>query len=280
MLGRLKVSQRIVCGLASLVLAPLAWAPAGAGAAELAPHRALYELNLKSLVPNSNIVGARGAMSLDWSQSCDGWTVNQRMRITLDLQSGPTQETDVNFSSFESDDGLTYSFTTRTTSNGRVVDEFRGVVERPGVGEPAVARYSVPEDRVLELPADTVFPMAHTRDVIDAAARGERIIWRQFFDGPRPDESPFGANVLITGASRPGDEGPGAGLAALMDHRWWPIRIAFFPSGGQAAEPDFEVEAMAQDNGVVREFVFDYGDFAMQANLSQIEPVAAPACDG
>ncbi|MHA1567284.1 MAG: EipB family protein [Alphaproteobacteria bacterium] len=267
---------RVFCGA---LLGVFAWVPGAAGAG-LASHQALYELTLKSLRPNSNIVGAQGAMSVEWSRSCDGWTVNQRLRITLDLQSGPTQDTDVNFSSFESDDGLTYSFTTRTTSNGRVVDEYRGAVERVAAGEAAVARYSIPEDREVALPPGTVFPMAHTREVLDAAARGERTIWRRFFDGPRPDESPFGANVLITGGPGTGDEGPGAGLAPLMDSRWWPVRIAFFPGGGQASEPDFEVEAKVQDNGVVREFVFDYGDFAMLATLSQIEALAEPVCGG
>ena len=271
-----RLMPRAVCGA---LLGALAWAP-GAVGAELASHRALYELTLKSLLPNSNIVGAQGAMSLDWSHSCEGWTVNQRLRITLDLQSGAALDTDVSFSSFESDDGLTYNFTMRTTSNGQVVDEYRGAVARIAPGEAAVARYSVPAGREVALPPDTVFPMAHTRDILDAAARGERTIWRRFFDGPRPDDSPFGANVLITGGPRTAQEGPGAGLAPLMDSRWWPLRIAFFPGGGQASEPDFEVEAKAQDNGVVREFVFDYGDFAMLATLSQIEAMAEPTCGG
>ncbi len=279
MLGQSKVGRWMPRAAYGAILGAFVWAP-GAGAAELAPHQALYELTLKTLTPNSNVVGARGAMSVDWSHSCEGWTVNQRLRITLDLESGPTQDTDVNFSSFESDDGLTYNFTTRTTSNGRVVDEYRGVVERATTGEASVARYSVPAGREVALPPDTVFPMAHTRDVLDAAARGERAIWRQFFDGPRPDASPFGANVLITGGPRTGDDGPGAGMAPLMDSRWWPLRIAFFPGGGQASEPDFEVEAKAQDNGVVREFVFDYGEFSMLATLKQIEPVAEPTCGG
>ncbi len=277
---RWPVGQIAIGGLGLLLLAPLAWVPAEAGDAVLAPHRALYEMNLKSLASTSNIVGAQGAMSLDWSRSCDGWTVDQRMRITLDFRSGPSRDTEVSFSSFESDDGLSYSFTTRTTSNGRVVDEYRGAAERPGAGETAVVRYSVPEGRVLELPPDTVFPMAHTRDVLEAAARGEQIVWQRFFDGPRPDESPFGANVVIVGGARSGDEGPGAGLSALMDSRWWLVRIAFFPNGGQAAEPDFEVEAKMQENGVVREFSFDFGDFAMEATLSQIESIAEPACGG
>lgn len=279
MLGQSKVGRwmpRAACGA---LLGAFAWVT-GAAAAELVPHRALYELTLKTLTPNSNVVGAQGAMSVEWSHSCEGWTVNQRLRITLDLESGRSQETDVNFSSFESDDGLTYSFTTRTTSNGRVVDEFRGAVDRTAAGDASVARYSVPDGLEVVLPAGTVFPMAHTRDVLDAAARGERAIWRQFFDGPRPDESPFGANVLITGGPRTGDEGPGAGMAPLMNSRWWPLRIAFFPGGGQGSEPDFEVEAKAQDNGVVREFVFDYGDFSMLAALSQIEPLDEPTCGG
>ena len=54
-------------------------ATAPAAAIELTPHRAIYELSLASIRGVGNIVDAGGAVSLEWSESCDGWTVDSTL---------------------------------------------------------------------------------------------------------------------------------------------------------------------------------------------------------
>ena len=67
-------------------------------------------------------------------------------------------------------------------------------------------------------------------------------------------------------------------MGPITEHQWWPIRIAFFPRSVAEAEPDFELAARLQDNGVVRQFVFDYGDFEMTADLARVEEIEGPDC--
>ncbi len=276
--GQVTLMDSIVrAALVSALLVPVPMA--AAQAIDLAPHRAFYELGLSRADIDSGVAEATGRLVVDWSQSCDGWTVDQRLALIVVQPSGQSITTEIVFSSFESLDGLTYSFTTKTTRDGTVVDEFRGEAGRADVGEAVRAIYSVPTDTRRELPADTVFPMEHLRLLLDAAMNGENRLFRPFFDGPRPDESPFDANALIIGGPNGADSGAAVGLHALTDRPWWPVQIAFFPHTGQAAEPDFELAADLQDNGVVRRYLFDYGAFQVGGDLSRIEAGTVPTCN-
>ncbi len=256
-----------------------AGSPSSLSAIELAPHRALYELRLDGADQGSSIAEASGALSVEWNRSCDGWTIDQRLLLIVGESSGRSLTTEIVFSSFESLDGLTYSFTSKTTRDGRVIDEYRGEAGRAQIGGAAQALYSVPADGRWDLPAGTAFPMEHLRLLLDAAGRGENRLFRMFFDGPRPEESPFDTNALILGGPRPGDEGAGAGLGPITDRQWWPVRIAFFPGASPEATPDFELAANLQDNGVVRQYMFDYGEFRVAGDLARIEEGQAPDCN-
>src|SRR6185503_4616857 len=48
----------------------------------LAPHRASYEMKLSVARPNSGIVEVTGNMVIETVDSCDGWNVKQRIKLT------------------------------------------------------------------------------------------------------------------------------------------------------------------------------------------------------
>ncbi|MBM3558851.1 MAG: DUF1849 family protein [Alphaproteobacteria bacterium] len=270
-----RASGRFRPALAGLLAGAACLATAApAAAVDLAPYRAFYELSLANAFGRSAIIGATGAMTAEWLQSCEGWVAVQRLRMVLETDEGQRLDTDLNMSSFESSDGKSYRFTWRTSRNGGEEERFQGTVRRDAPGTGGSASYSEPSETEIDLPTGTMFPIEHTRALVDAAARGDRLLTVPFFDGPRPDKSPFLASALIMGAARPAaatDEG-------LLNHRWWPVRIAFFERDRAVAEPDFEMTAKLQDNGVVREFVFDYGEFSLVARLSRIEGLSVPDC--
>ncbi len=86
------------------------------------------------------------------------------------------------------------------------------------------------------------------------------------------------ASMLILGGARGPDEGAGANLGAVTQHKWWSVRMAMFPQAQSQTEPEFEMTQDVQDNGVVRRFVFDYGDFTMVASLVRIEELERAQC--
>jgi hypothetical protein len=185
---------------------------------------------------------------------------------------------EVNATSFESNDGTTYQFSSKSTIGGEVAEEVRGKAERPSRGQPGVAIFSVPPDLKIELPANTLFPFEHTLWVIAAGERGAVQESSSYFDGSQPEISPMVASLLILGGVRAPEEGSGTNLGAVTEHKWWTVRLAMFANTKSETEPEFEMTQDVQDNGVVRRFVFDYGDFTMVASLVRIEELERAQC--
>lgn len=261
----------------ALPLAATAAMPAVA-AIELAPHRAIYEIKLLKTSSGGNVAGAQGAISLEWRESCDGWTVDQRFLLQLAMDGGGNVETNITFSSFELKDGSKYTFNSKTTRNGRQTRHFQGEVARPGPNAAGVARYTQPKRLNVSLPAGTMFPMQHTRAMLDAAARGERRISAHFFEGPRPEDSPFVANALILGGPKEAKDGVAGDYGKPIDLMWWRLRVAFFTVGTDSAEPDFELGIDLQEDGIAQGITFDYRDFSLAGVLRVVERLDRPRC--
>jgi hypothetical protein len=242
------------------------------------PHRAFYRLEMGRITGSSGVVGVKGAMTSEWEKGCDGWTATQQLAVTMERQEGAAAESSVSASIFETHDGTKLRFTSKTTVDRKVIEQVRGRAERASATAPGKAYYIEPKGLTIDLPAGTLFPYQHTLAIIAAAASGTGRDFSPFFDGSQPEKSPLDVSSLVLGAARGGDEGPGTGLGALTAHRWWLVRLAFFPDADDTAEPEIEMTQYLQENGVVRRFDFDYGEFTVIATLERIEPLAEPAC--
>src|SRR6185312_7222836 len=127
-----------------------------------------------------------------------------------------------------------------------------------------VAEFDTPPDKKIKLPPHLLFPTAHTAVLIDRAAAGENFVSRQVFDGGAAD-----APVLVSAIIGPKVE-PDPALAKkspLLDRPGWRVRLAFFPPDQKVEKPDYEIGMVLLDNGVSRDMVIDYGDYAIRAKL-------------
>lgn len=249
-----------------------------AAAIQHVPHRGFYEVTLGRVSTSSPIRGVAGRMVAEWAQSCEGWTANQRLAVTLQRDDADPLESEVTATSFERSDGTQLQFSSKSTIDGKVTEEVRGMAERPARGKPGVATYTLPKNTRIDLPADTLFPFEHTLAIISAGEADRIHETAHYFDGSQPELSPMVASMLIFGGTRSADEGPAAELGDVTRRKWWSVRMAMFPSTESETEPEFEMTQDLQDNGVVRRFVFDYGDFTMVASLVRVEELARPEC--
>lgn len=256
----------IAAGL--LVVGNAAAEPVSA-AVQLAPHRAVYSMSLGTARSGTNTVDVRGAMYLELAEACDGWTVSQRVRMTLYATQGGEIDTDSNFSSWESRDGKSYRFTVRNLRNGKVTEEFRGDANLEGADRSGKATFTT--GVTFELPKGTLFPTEHMAKLIAAAQDGSIRLSRIMFDGATLD-GPLEVNAIIGSPVKP------AGGDHLTDRASWPVRMAFFPIQSQQAEPDYEVAVRLVDNGVSDRLLLDYGDFTVNASPEKIEPLPKPKC--
>ena len=84
--------------------------------------------------PNSGIVEVNGNMVLETVDSCDGWNVKQRIKLTFLRNDGEEFVTDSNFTSYESKDGLELRFSVRNAQNDEIEEELRGKADLEAQG--------------------------------------------------------------------------------------------------------------------------------------------------
>ena len=244
----------------------------------LVPHRATYDMKLAVARPNSGIIEVNGRMVLEMVDSCEAWEVKQRIKLKFLRNDGEEFDTDSSFTSYETKDGLQLRFSVRNIQDQEVEEELRGHADLDATGGKGRASFSLPEARSFELPAGTLFPTTHLALIIRHARDGDKSVSYSVFDGARLDGA-FTVNAVIgkppRGASPPvrGDVG------LLRGQQAWGVRLAFFAAGDQGmANPEYELALDLLANGIARSMLLDYGDFAVDARLVQIQALPRPRC--
>lgn len=259
----------------ALVAFALGLAGTASLAADIAPHRAIYEMRLGVSKRGSTITDVRGAMVMETGESCDGWEVNQRMRLTFVRTDSEEIENDTTFASFESKDGLNYRFTVRNTEAGSPDEQLRGTATFENSNGDGRAVFNEPERREFSLPKGTMFPTAHTAALIDRAKAGNDTLLVPVFDGARL-EGAFDVNAIVTGT--PAKPAPAPEHALLRNQPVWSMHMAFFPPEIGEDQPDYEMAVELLANGIARALTLDYGDFTVLATLAKIEELPQPRC--
>ncbi|MFO1084429.1 MAG: DUF1849 family protein [Reyranellaceae bacterium] len=242
------------------------------------PHRATYDMKLSVARPNSGIVDVNGRMVLETVDSCDGWEVKQRIKLKFLRNDGEEFDTDSSFSSYESKDGLRLSFSVRNTQNDEVEEELRGQAQLEGKGATGRASFTLPETRSFELPAGTLFPTSHLILIIQHARSGDRSASYSVFDGARLDGA-FQVNAVIGRSPRAVGPQVRGDVALMRNQPSWSVRLAFFAAGDQgSSNPEYELALDLLANGVARSMLLDYGEFAVDARLVQLQALPRPRC--
>jgi hypothetical protein len=244
----------------------------------LAPHRGTYDMKLSVARANSGISDVNGRMVLETVDSCDGWEVKQRIKLKFLRNDGEEFDTDSTFTSYETKDGLGLRFSVRNIQDNEVEEELRGKADLEGQGGKGRASFTLPEVRSFELPAGTLFPTTHLALIIRHARNGEKSVTYYVFDGARLDGA-FQVNAVIAKAPRAVGGPPIRGDVALLRNQpSWSVRLAFFAAGDQGANPEYELALDLLANGIARSMVLDYGDFAVDARLVQLQALPRPKC--
>lgn len=245
-------------------------------AAEIAPHRASYTLGLGASKSASGVIDLDGAMYIEWQEVCDGWTINQRMRFHMTDSDGERTDNDINFSSWEAKDGLSYRFTLRSLRDGEVDETLRGRAVLDGKGKSGKAIFAEPEGLEIDLPPGTLFPTEHTLVLIRMAEKGEQQVARMVFDGATRDGA-LEVNAIIGPKAQEEAVAPRI-TPAVGSRPAWHVRMAFFKTDDRGGEPEYETGLRLQDNGVGRDYSFEYPEFAIKSRLDLLEALPKPKC--
>ena len=257
--------------LAALALGAFVAQPAMA-AVELLSHRAVYALSLaQSASGMGGVSDVRGGLVMEWRDSCAGAISNQRLGFVASVGDAPGFTYDVRFSSWESPDHTQLRFNVRSFDGGVLFEEYQGEASRDEVG--GKAAFAKPAGETLALPRGTLFPTEHMVRLIEGARDGEVVVSHDVFDGSGVD----GLSRVTAVIGRP-ITAEAVADAAAADELRWPVSLAYHEVTRADDVPTFELTFELSERGVLYNLVLDYGDFALQADLEQLEAFEAPDC--
>jgi hypothetical protein len=277
------------------------------GGVQIAAHRALYSMTLAHAKTDSGVTGAQGEMGYQWGETCDGWTVEQRYKLTINYAESQDVKIDSNFVTWESKDGLHYRFNQKETRNGTVDEEIRGSAELDGPGKGGTITFDKPQPQTMKLPPGSLFPSAHTILLIEKAKAGQDFLARNVFDGATVESAVLVSAVIGKKIEPSADQKANADAKAAADVKHatdakpdqsannpaapdpslndpvlqrpgWRVRLAFFPSDPNSETPDYELGMTLLDDGISRDMTIDYGDYTISAKLVKIDPLGKPHC--
>ncbi len=241
-----------------------------AQAPALLAHRAIYDLGLDRSTSGSGIIGARGRLVMEWADTCDGYTLNQRIRNEL-RQTGNDYIADLTVSTWEANDGSAFRFSSRHVVNDKTVEEVLGRAKSASDGGEGKADFKKPSKSTLTLPRGTIFPTQHALLLLERAARGEKFIRATVFDGSSNEGLQATTAVIVERFPRGTYKGQGDSVLGPLES--WRMQIAYFkidPAGGDS-QPEYEVAFRLFENGVSTDVILDYGDFALRGVLTIFE---------
>ncbi|MGC6453612.1 MAG: EipB family protein [Candidatus Puniceispirillaceae bacterium] len=261
----------------SLAVLALVAAPFSAASAKVASnivaHKAFYEMEMGDRLQNSHIVNINGRSAFAIERDCSGWRSIEDYMIQFVAENGGSDSVLSHFESWESDSGDKYSFDIMEESSFEGRKDFGGFVQ---LGEDAIssAFFTMAPDAAIRLPSDTMFPMRHVQNILSNAEAGEKIMGATVFTGAEPDSALMRTSTVVGGWR----DVPAADLGSLAEDGYWQINVAYFKPSSTAAEPEYEIAFAMQNNGLVREYEINYGDFSITANLTSAEPVEVREC--
>lgn len=235
------------------------------------PHKALYEISLLGTHSGSQIVNISGQMFYEWTSDCDGWNSNHRFNLLYEYTDSQPLRITSDFSTFEAYDGETLSFSSQRKHNGELIDEIRGsaVLDQQNMGE---AVYNVPKELSYELPKGSMFPVAHSKMVLDKIKEGKKFFNTVIFDGSDED-GPVEVNTFIGKPKTLQSEVSPSIKAELLQSPAHEVRLAFFPLKDASPTSDYEMTLVFHENGIISDMVIDYDDFSVRQKLIALEGV-------
>jgi hypothetical protein len=229
----------------------------------LVGHKAGYILTLER-VRGSDIAAASGTMGYDVVDACDGWAVRQRLAMVITNADGQEIELVSDYTTFESKDGLRLRFRMKQTTDDAVTSQTEGTATLRRSGGPGEARYTLPRQARMDLPAGTQFPMMHTLSLLNAAREGRKFLSIPLFDGTGDNGAEDSSAVVLDW--KQGTPTEHAALAKLFSTR---VRLAFFERKKNESTPSYEVGMRYWENGVADDMQMDFGDFVMRARMKE-----------
>lgn len=249
-----------------------------ASAAALTAHRAIYDLALDPERPGTQVDKAHGRIAFQLTgTACEGFTIKLRQVTALDTGEGQVTVSDLRSETWENAAATSYRFRVQNFVNQEIREDVSGTVVRQKNNTLAV-RVSKPKPAGFMLPAKIFLPTQHTRAMLAAAERGEKLLSANIYDGS-PDGRKIYETLTVIGAAVPPDEAEQPVPPALKGLKRYPVVTSYFEVGKADRVPAYTLAFDLYENGVSGTLRLNYGNFALKGHLKSVELLPVKPCD-
>lgn len=243
----------------------------------LIPHRAVYRVTLLSSTGAKSPTSAHGRVSYEFSGSrCEGYTQNFRQITELQPAEGATRLSDMRSATFEDADEKNFAFnvTTSLDSGGNDVIDGRAVKKNDALA----IQISKPSRETIDVDQTVLFPTEHLRRILAAARADQHLLGAKVFDGSDDGKKIFETTAIIgRPIAAPADD-HGVDSSLLANVKRWPVSIGYFEEGKKDQGPAYTLAFDLYENGVSRALRFDYGDFVLAGEMTNLELLPTKSC--
>ena len=262
--------------LISLHLLFISFTTEANGKSPMVSHKADYTLSMGAKNRNANIQDVKGKISFTLKAQCDGWSLKEDYLFKFFYETGE-EVTILSYSdSWEDKNGQLYSFDVREQNSFEPERIYTGFAILPPESEFAEAKYTGAYEDNLILSNDIMFPVAYTRAIIDAARQGKKFMSGKIFVNSTPEDALKTATAAI-GIKKPYKSD--FQIDGVTTSFYWPIDIAYFKSDATEAMPEYQIQMKLHDNGVVTDFLINYGEFTVSAAISSAHLIEKVECN-
>lgn len=245
-----------------------AHAPARA-ADSLVPHKAIYRIS--QLQAAGGLARAEGWVVTNNEATCQGWSIQYVLAFHAEMSDGRVIDSELKASTWESLDGLKYRFDVQNVNGERLAGD--ATLQPDGGGGEVI--FTTPPGRHMDLPEGTVFPIDFARRLLGAARDGGARISATVFDSAH---SAFLVRTTVAVGSGDLASDEARRSLPLVRGLSWPLRFHFADVASASPATGTDFAARIFDNGIYGDMVFDFGQFAIRAELEQVEPNPEPNC--
>jgi hypothetical protein len=219
--------------------------------------------------PESNIADVRGTMMIEFNKVPGGWTVQQLSEIWRYPSNEPVEHIRWGYVTWEAEDGSVFKFNTFRKINDELVEDIRGTAKRHG--KLTQVFFQKPEQKTIQLPEGTLFPIQHTHKVLAAAQAGDHAFPSVVFDGSQM-QGASEINTFISAKKVIAGNGNAEDTPQLANHPFWPVRFAVYGLKETAYEPKYVTTQDLLSNGIIKQYVIvDQEDVEIRGILERIE---------
>ena len=263
------------CFVAALALGTVVAGGATAASIGDTPFAAVYEMSAAP-DPTGDLTSMGGVQSIEWSPDCEGGTLVQHLVLRAEINAGPTVDTSIRFSAWESLDASRFRFFFSLSDSLGKEEKIEGLAVRED-GKITV-EYKTPEAETKSLPGDVMFPWQHLRAIQEAARDGKKSVSFSVLRGEKPEKDPADVYTQIIGRVAADDDAKEVkGGADLLAGSYLRIATGVFEQPIEET-PSFETAETLTDNGIIINGELKFPDLHLRMKLREVQTSPKPEC--